>query len=108
MKLKATIIFVLLAAAAMIGFYSYDQSKQKTRQAKKQQEQEQQEKAKQEARKLNSDTHRIKGTITVGLDSYLGYYPLRSNRLSNKMLTAGYQMEYLDDCLLYTSDAADD
>ncbi len=90
MKIKATIGFVLMAAIAMV-IYSIV-FKEKQREAKQQNEEEL------AALKIsNTDASRFKGDIRIGLDNYLGYYPMRSKRMQREMLNQGYQLKFHDD-----------
>lgn len=44
-----------------------------------------------------SDASNTKGVIKVGVDSWVGYFPLCSNHMKNRMRTDGYVFECVDD-----------
>lgn len=47
--------------------------------------------------KTTSDATRIKGRITIALDNWVGYFPLRSSRLAALMRQEGYHLTVEDD-----------
>lgn len=93
MKVKGTFLFVIIAAVAMIAFFFFKKGEDKK------QTLEEQEQAKLEAaeKALRTDAGRFKGQIKLGLDNFLGYYPLRSKHMQIEMLQDGFQMEIQDD-----------
>lgn len=97
MKLKVTILFVILASILMLSVFFVKKDKAETElgDAQRQEELQQQQQAK--AHLANTDLSRIKAAISVGLDNYLGYYPLRSKRLQSQMLQQGFPMKIVDD-----------
>ncbi len=50
-----------------------------------------------------SDARATKGRITIGVDSWAGYFPLRSQRLKKEMLREGYLLVCEDDKADYKS-----
>jgi len=47
--------------------------------------------------KNTSDASKIKGVITVGIDSWIGYYPLCSKKMRSQMRASGYRLDCIDD-----------
>ena len=96
MKIKATLLFVAIAAAAMVAysFYSKGKSSDAEREAERKEQLE---------RESRTDAGRIKGTISLGLDNYLGYYPLRSQKMKQRLLQEGYKLNVSDDGADYNS-----
>ena len=47
--------------------------------------------------KTTSDGHKIKDKITIGVDSWIGYYPLCSKKMKSEMRILGYILECVDD-----------
>jgi len=99
MKIKATITFVILAAFAMVA-YSFFSKEQKRADDLRD------EKERAESKVANTDASRFKGEIRIGLDNYLGYYPLRSKRMQHETLNQGYQLKFNDDEADYQTRAA--
>ncbi|MFC4991724.1 OmpA family protein [Rubritalea tangerina] len=97
MKLKATIAFVCIAATAIIFSFLKKEKEQQAADHAKTELEKQNASAQQKANISRTDQNRFKGDITIGLDNYLGYFPLRSPRLRNLMLNEGYKLEFLDD-----------
>lgn len=48
-------------------------------------------------RKTTSDSRNIKGTISVGIDSWIGYYPLCSQEMSARLRREEYRLKCVDD-----------
>ncbi len=46
---------------------------------------------------LRTDASRFKGRIKIGLDNFLGYYPIRSKHMQIEMLQDGFQLDFNDD-----------
>ena len=101
MKVKGTIFFVILAAAGMIVYSQFlkKEDKEKETQLAEVKLKENQE------RLQKTDLTRFKAELRIGLDNYLGYYPLRSAPLQQKMLNEGYKMTFEDDGGDYTKRA---
>jgi len=93
MKLKGTILFVLVCAFAIVGFYFFKENEESKILNEKEQIALQEEKKREEL----TDAGRFKGEINIGLDNFLGYYPLRSKQLRSEMLQQGYQLKFDDD-----------
>ena len=93
MKLKGTIFFVLVAAFAIIGFYFLQENEE----VKLLDEQKEIALLEEKKRAELTDAGRFKGEINIGLDNYLGYFPLRSKQLRSEMLQQGYQLKFDDD-----------
>jgi len=93
MKVKGTILFVLVGAIALIAL-SWFQKQEKAVQLSIEDEA---RKLEEERKELLTDSSRFKGKITIGLDNYLGYYPLRSKHMQREMLQDGFPMEVKDD-----------
>lgn len=93
MKFKGTLLFVIVAAIAMIGFFFFKENEEEKQLTQLENEAIQDEIIK----KSLTDAGRFKGVLKVGLDNYLGYYPLRSNYLKSEMLQSGYQLDFQDD-----------
>jgi len=49
-----------------------------------------------------SDAAGVKGAITIGMDNFVGYFPLCSPDLKARMLTAGYLLKCVDDKASYS------
>ena len=47
--------------------------------------------------KTTSDAHKMKGKITIALDNWIGYFPLRSPEMQTAMRRAGWQLVLVDD-----------
>lgn len=45
----------------------------------------------------NSDASKIKNRIKIGLDNYIGYYPIRSKKMQQNMLKQGIELKFVDD-----------
>lgn len=76
--LGALLLAVLFAVAAAVAYYAIpllDKSKQIA----------------------TSDSARSKGTITVGVDNFVGYYPLCSQYMRQLMLADGWKLDCNDD-----------
>ena len=99
MKIKATITFVILAAFAIVAYSFITKEKQ-------QEEDLLVEKNHADRIISNTDASRFKGEIRIGLDNYLGYYPLRSKRMQREVLNQGYQLKFNDDQADYKTRAA--
>jgi len=93
MKVKGTILFVLVGAIALIALSWF----QKQEQAVQLSIEDEARKLEEERKELLTDSSRFKGKITIGLDNYLGYYPLRSKHMQREMLQDGFPMEVKDD-----------
>ncbi len=90
MKIKATITCVVLAAIAMVAFFLASKGQEEELKLRSEQQQE-------ELKLSKTDASRFKGEIRIGLDNYLGYYPLRSKRMQRETLNQGYQLKFNDD-----------
>lgn len=55
------------------------------------------------AQKSSSDSRNIKATISIGMDNWIGYYPLCSRDLKKRMRHAGYILQCIDDQADYDS-----
>ena len=99
MKIKATIICVILAAVAMVVYSVFSKGKAREEQLTAEIEEA-------DRKASNTDASRFKGEIRIGLDNYLGYYPLRSKRMKREMLNKGYQLKFNDDQADYKTRAA--
>lgn len=53
--------------------------------------------------KSTSDARATKGSISIAVDSWIGYYPLCSKNMKRKMRNAGYLLKCLDDKADYPS-----
>ena len=53
--------------------------------------------------KDSSDSKDIKATINIGIDNWIGYYPLCSRELRKRMRRAGYRVQCVDDQADYES-----
>ena len=99
MKIKATSICVILAAVAMVVYSVFSKDKAREEQLTAEIEEA-------DRKVSNTDASRFKGEIRIGLDNYLGYYPLRSKRMKREMLNKGYQLKFNDDQADYKTRAA--
>jgi outer membrane protein OmpA-like peptidoglycan-associated protein/ABC-type amino acid transport substrate-binding protein len=52
---------------------------------------------KEHQQKTTSDSRKIKGKITIALDNWIGYFPLRSPEMQSAMRRSGYQLVLQDD-----------
>jgi outer membrane protein OmpA-like peptidoglycan-associated protein/ABC-type nitrate/sulfonate/bicarbonate transport system substrate-binding protein len=53
--------------------------------------------------KETSDAAATKGTLSIGVDNWIGYFPLCSPAMARRMRAAGYQLRCLDDKADYAS-----
>jgi len=51
----------------------------------------------------SSDSRNLKGTIKIGVDNWIGYYPLCSKELKKRMRRSGYLLQCIDDQADYDS-----
>ncbi|MCG6970697.1 MAG: nitrate ABC transporter substrate-binding protein, partial [Gammaproteobacteria bacterium] len=47
--------------------------------------------------KQTSDAKAIKGKITIGVDNWIGYFPLCSSEMRTRMRRSGYNLQCVDD-----------
>lgn len=84
-KIIGVILLLLLGSAAIVGVYlllpQFKDHKQKA----------------------TSDARKTKGTITIALDNWIGYFPLRSPEMKAAMRRSGWQLVLEDDQADYRS-----
>ena len=78
------LVVVVFGVVGIVGTYFY-----KTNEEKKQQE-------------MTSDASHIRGSIKIGVDNWIGYFPLCSTHMTKLMRGAGYLLECVDDSADYS------
>ncbi|MDH5477731.1 MAG: phosphate ABC transporter substrate-binding/OmpA family protein [Nitrospinota bacterium] len=76
---KGALAFLLLGMAAMIGFYYLSPMLLEQKQVQ------------------TSDAAHEKGSITIGMDNFVGYFPICSPDMKKRMLASGYLLRCVDD-----------
>ncbi|MDH5639284.1 MAG: phosphate ABC transporter substrate-binding/OmpA family protein [Nitrospinota bacterium] len=80
---KGAVTLILIGGALMIGFYYLSPVLSEKEQVK------------------TSDAAYDKGVISIGMDNFIGYFPLCSPELKSRMLKAGYLLKCVDDQAAY-------
>ncbi|MDH5510036.1 MAG: phosphate ABC transporter substrate-binding/OmpA family protein [Nitrospinota bacterium] len=86
---KGALVFLLVGMALMVGFYYLAPILMEQQQVQ------------------TSDAAHEKGSISIGMDNFVGYFPLCSPDLKKRMLTAGYLLRCVDDKANYNQRMAD-
>lgn len=83
LRILVFLAFLLVGAGGLLGYYFFQKAETKR------------------TFDRSSDARDIKGTLEVGVDSWIGYFPLCSSEMRKRMLGAGYLVKCVDDSANY-------
>jgi len=85
---KSTLMAIIFVVVAILGVFMYKEAIPFL---------------KSKLQKQTSDAKDLKGDINIALDSWVGYYPIQSSKMKQRLRSEGFKLEVIDDMADYAS-----